>query len=136
MIFVAGHDNTWAKRLSSANPTTVVKNVNLAVASQARKFIWGVADALDEPDDELTPGRSINRLLLLLVAGTIERSVAMSKRKLARARRARSPSKVGSKAGRRQAAQPHAQLNRENPCSRILARGACGPSASEVRQCW
>jgi hypothetical protein len=42
MLFVAGHDATWANTLASANPTTVVKNVNLAVVSQARKFVWGV----------------------------------------------------------------------------------------------
>jgi hypothetical protein len=42
MLFVAGHDATWAKRLSAANPSAVVKSVNLAVVSAARKFVWGL----------------------------------------------------------------------------------------------
>jgi hypothetical protein len=41
MLFVAGHDDIWAKRLAAANPTAVVKNMNLAVVSAARKFVWG-----------------------------------------------------------------------------------------------
>jgi hypothetical protein len=44
MLFVASHDRACAKRLAAANATTVVKNVNLAVVRQARKFVWGVDD--------------------------------------------------------------------------------------------
>jgi hypothetical protein len=44
MLFVAGHDNTWAKRLAAANPITVAKSVNLATVSQARKIVWGIDD--------------------------------------------------------------------------------------------
>jgi hypothetical protein len=44
MLFVAGHGAAWAKRLTDANPTTVVKNMNLAVVSQARTFVWGIDD--------------------------------------------------------------------------------------------
>jgi len=44
MLFVAAHDDTWAKRLANTDPTKVVKNVNLAVVSQARKFVWGIDD--------------------------------------------------------------------------------------------
>lgn len=38
MLFVAGHNDTWAKRLSAANPTEVVKRINLTIVSQARKL--------------------------------------------------------------------------------------------------
>jgi hypothetical protein len=44
MLSVAGRDDTWARRLANANPTRVVKSVNLAVVSAARKFVWGVDD--------------------------------------------------------------------------------------------
>jgi hypothetical protein len=44
MLFVAGQDDAWTKRLVAAEPTTVVKNVNQAVVHQARKFIWGLDD--------------------------------------------------------------------------------------------
>jgi hypothetical protein len=44
MLFVAGHNDTWAKRLSAANPTEVVKRINLTIVSQARKLVWGVND--------------------------------------------------------------------------------------------
>jgi hypothetical protein len=43
-LFVAGHGDTWAKRLSAANPTEVVKRINLTIVSQARKLVWGVDD--------------------------------------------------------------------------------------------
>jgi hypothetical protein len=43
-LFVASHDSTCSTRLAAANATTVVKNVNFAVVSQARKFVWGVDD--------------------------------------------------------------------------------------------
>jgi len=45
MLFVAGRDATWAKRLAAADPTKVVRRVNLAVVSSARKFVWGVDDS-------------------------------------------------------------------------------------------
>jgi len=45
MLFVAAHDNTWEKRLGDSDPTHVVKSVNAAVVSQARKFVWGVDDS-------------------------------------------------------------------------------------------
>jgi hypothetical protein len=38
------HNDTWAKRLSAANPTEVVKRINLTIVSQARKLVWGVND--------------------------------------------------------------------------------------------
>jgi hypothetical protein len=44
MLFVAGHDDTWAKRLVSAESTKVIKSVNQAVVHQARKFVWSLDD--------------------------------------------------------------------------------------------
>lgn len=44
MLFVAGHDDTWEKRLGAADPTTVIKSVNQAVVHQARQFVWGLDD--------------------------------------------------------------------------------------------
>lgn len=43
-LFVAGHDDAWAKQLSTADPTEVVKRINLTIVSQARKLVWGVDD--------------------------------------------------------------------------------------------
>jgi hypothetical protein len=45
MLFVAGQDDTWARRIASGDPTKTVKSVNLAVVHQARKFVWAFDDA-------------------------------------------------------------------------------------------
>jgi hypothetical protein len=45
MIFVAAHDDKWAKRLRSANPTKVVKVMNLGTVARARKYVWGIDDS-------------------------------------------------------------------------------------------
>lgn len=44
MLFVAGRDASLAKRLASADPTKIVKNINQTVVHQARKFVWGLDD--------------------------------------------------------------------------------------------
>jgi hypothetical protein len=43
-LFVADHDGTSAKRLGTLDPTSIVKNVNMAVVHQARQFVWGLDD--------------------------------------------------------------------------------------------
>ena len=40
VMFLAGHDDRWVDRLSSANHTTVVQNINRATVRRARKFVW------------------------------------------------------------------------------------------------
>jgi Protein of unknown function (DUF4238) len=42
MLFVAGHDDMWVRRLADADPTMVIKNVNQTVVQQARQFVWGI----------------------------------------------------------------------------------------------
>ena len=41
MLFVAGHNDTWAKRLSAANPTEVVKRINLTIVSSSEEACMG-----------------------------------------------------------------------------------------------
>ncbi|MGE4046261.1 MAG: DUF4238 domain-containing protein [Acetobacteraceae bacterium] len=44
-LFIAAHDDAYAKRVASADPTEVVKAVNQAVVHQAREFVWGLDDS-------------------------------------------------------------------------------------------
>jgi hypothetical protein len=44
MLFVAAYDDTWARRLQAANPSEVIKVMNLGVVSRARKYVWGIDD--------------------------------------------------------------------------------------------
>jgi hypothetical protein len=45
MLFVACRDAALAKDLAAADPTKVVRSMNLEVVSSARKFVWGVDDS-------------------------------------------------------------------------------------------
>ena len=42
MLFIAGHDDTLARRLASIEPTKVVTKVNEVVVQQARRLVWGL----------------------------------------------------------------------------------------------
>ena len=43
-LFVADHDGASSKRLAVLDPTSIVRNVNMAVVHQARQFVWGIDD--------------------------------------------------------------------------------------------
>jgi hypothetical protein len=43
-LFVADHDGASARRLGGLDPTSIVKNVNMAMVEQARQFVWGLDD--------------------------------------------------------------------------------------------
>jgi hypothetical protein len=43
-LFVANHDESMSKRLAALDPTSIVRNVNMAIVHQARQFVWGLDD--------------------------------------------------------------------------------------------
>ena len=45
MLFVAGHDGASPRRLAALDPTSIVRNVNMAVVHQARQFVWGMDES-------------------------------------------------------------------------------------------
>lgn len=44
LLFVAAHDDHYAKELATADPTDIVQTINRIVVEQARKMVWGVDD--------------------------------------------------------------------------------------------
>lgn len=45
VLFVAGHNDVWAKVCAAKPPEEVVEMVNQAVVAQARKTVWGADDS-------------------------------------------------------------------------------------------
>jgi hypothetical protein len=45
VLFVAGHDDRWAKACEKKPPQDVVQMINQVVVAQARKTVWGIDDS-------------------------------------------------------------------------------------------
>jgi hypothetical protein len=45
VLFVADHDGASPRGLAALDPTSTVRNVNMAVVHQARQFVWGLDES-------------------------------------------------------------------------------------------